>query len=317
MQLEDIKNIAVVGAGLMGHGIGLAYALGGYRVTLNDLNEAILDRAIANIKSNLEMLQEHKVISKEAISATLSRINTNSNLREAVAQADFVTEAVLEDLELKRKLFKELDLYSPKQAILASNTSSLLISDFGSEVKREGKVVITHWFNPPHLVPVVEIVCGNNTSPETAKVTYALLKKINKIPIRVAKEIPGFLVNRVQMALIREVWSLWEMGIASAEDIDLAIKGSMGLRLASMGPLEICDLGGLDLWFKVAQNLFKEINSSLEPPQLLKEKIERGEKGLKSGRGFFDAKAKWEEKVKERDTALIQMLKLLYWAKGK
>lgn len=151
MQLEDIKNIAVVGAGLMGHGIGLAYALGGYRVTLNDLNEAILDKAIANIKSNLEMLQEHKVISKEAISATLSRINTNSNLREAVAQADFVTEAVLEDLELKRKLFKELDLYSPKQAILASNTSSLLISDFGSEVKREGKVVITHWFNPPHL----------------------------------------------------------------------------------------------------------------------------------------------------------------------
>lgn len=311
MQLEDVKNIAVVGAGLMGHGIGLAYALGGYQVTLNDLNETVLNKAIANIRSNLEMLHDNNVISKEAISVTLSRINTDSNLKKAVEQADFVTEAVLEDLELKRKIFKDLDLYSPEHAILASNTSSLLISDFGSEVKRKGKIVITHWFNPPHLVPVVEIVCGNNTSSETADLSYALLKKINKIPIRVTREIPGFLVNRIQMALIREVWSLWEMGIASAEDIDLAVKGSMGLRLASMGPLEICDLGGLDLWFKVAQNLFKEINNSLEPPQLLKEKLERGEKG------FFEAKAKREEKVKERDKALIQILKLLYWAKEK
>lgn len=317
MVLEDIKNITVVGAGLMGHGIGLAYALGGYQVTLNDVNEEVLHKAMANIKNNLEMLLANDVISQDSVSETIARIKTNGHLEEAVQEADFVTEAVYEDLELKRKIFKDLDLYSPKHAILASNTSSLLISDFGSEVKREGKVIITHWFNPPHLVPVVEIVSGNNTSPETADLAYALLKKIGKIPVRISKEIPGFLVNRIQMALIREVWSLWEMGIASAEDIDLAVKGSMGLRLASMGPLEICDLGGLDLWFKVAQNLFKEINSSLEPPHLLKEKIERGEKGLKSGRGFFDAKAKWEEKVKERDTALIKILKLLYWVKEK
>ncbi len=317
MTLEEIKRITVVGAGLMGHGIGLAYALGGYEVTINDVSHEILEKALRNIKANLEMLLINKVIDQDLAAQALARIKTNVNLKEAVQEADFVTEAVFEDLELKRKLFQDLDLYSPKNAILASNTSSLLISDFGSGVKREGKVLITHWFNPPHLIPVVEIVCGTNTSPETADLTYALLKKINKIPIRVAKEIPGFLVNRVQMALIREVWSLWEMGIASAEDIDLAIKGSMGLRLASMGPLEICDLGGLDLWFKVAQNLFKEINSSLEPPKLLKEKLERGDLGLKSGRGFFDTKATWEEKVRERDKALIQILKLIYWPKEK
>lgn len=312
MNLENIKNITIVGAGLMGHGIGLAYALGGYQVTLNDLNETVLKRAMDNMKYALEMFLENEVITPKAAEETLRRIKTNVHLEEAVREADFVTEAVLEDLELKRRLFKDLDNFCPKHTILASNTSSLLLSDFGSEVKREGKVIITHWFNPPHLIPVVEVVCGNNTSPETANLAYALLKKIKKIPIRVAKEIPGFLVNRIQIALIREVWSLWEMGIASAEDIDLAVKGSMGLRLASMGPLEICDLGGLDLWFKVAQNLFKEINSSLEPPKLLKEKLERGELGLKSGRGFFNARATWAEKVRERDKALLQILKVLY-----
>lgn len=312
MILDDIKKITIVGSGLMGHGIGLAYALGSYQVTLNDLNEAVLKRAMENMKYALEMFLENEVITPKLAEETLSRIKTSVHLEEAVREADFVTEAVLEDLELKRKLFIDLDTLCPEHTILASNTSSLLISDFGSEVKRKDKIIITHWFNPPHLVPVVEIVCGNNTSPETANLAYALLKKINKIPIRVTKEIPGFLVNRIQMALIREVWSLWEMGIASAEDIDLAVKGSMGLRLASMGPLEICDLGGLDLWFKVAQNLFKEIDSSLEPPKLLKEKIERGEKGLKSGRGFFNAQATWAEKVRKRDKALLQLLKLLY-----
>jgi len=310
VQLEDIRNISVVGAGLMGHGIGLTYALGGYRVVLNDTREVILSNAISYIRNDLKTFAESGVISQDMIEETLSHLITTTDLRKAVKDADFVTEAVVEDVEVKRKIFSNLDIFCPKHTILASNTSSLLLRDFASQCKRKDKILITHWVNPPHIVPVVEVVRGEETSDETMELIYALLKKVKKVPVKILKELPGFIINRIQMAMFREVWSIWQQGIVSPEDIDLVVKGSFGFRLAAIGPLATCDLGGLDLWYGIADRLFKVINDAHEPPEALKRKVEAGELGVKTGKGFFNYTQ--DESIKARDKQFIQLLKLLY-----
>lgn len=317
MQLEDIRNISVIGAGLMGHGIGLTYALGGYRVVLNDTREVILSNALSYIRNDLKTLAENGVISQDMIEETLSRLTTTTNLKKAVKDADFVTEAAVEDAEVKREIFSHLDVFCPEHAIFASNTSSLVLRDFTSQCRRKDRILITHWFNPPHIVPVVEVVRGEETSDETMEVVYALLQKVKKVPVKILKEIPGFVVNRIQVGMFREVWSLWQQGIASPEDIDLAVKGSFGFRLAAIGPLATCDLGGLDLWYGIANRLFKVINDAHQPPEALKRKVGAGELGVKTGKGFFDYKTDYftkgqEESVKARDKKFIQLLKLLY-----
>ncbi|UCC91019.1 MAG: 3-hydroxyacyl-CoA dehydrogenase family protein [Dehalococcoidia bacterium] len=317
MQLEDIRNISVIGAGIMGHGIGLTYALGGYRVVLNDTREEILTNAISHIRNELKTFAESGLISQDMIEKTLSRLTTTTDLKEAVKDADFVTEAAIEDVGVKRKIFTDLDIFCPEHSILTSNTSSLVLRDFTSQCKRRDKILITHWFNPPHIVPVVEVVRGEETSDETMELVYALLKKVKKLPVKILKEIPGFVVNRIQTGMFREVWSLWQQGIASPEDIDLAVKGSFGFRLAAIGPLETCDLGGLDLWYGIADRLFKVIDDAHQPSEALKKKVEAGELGLKSGKGFFDYSVDYftkgqDERVKTRDNKFIQLLKLLY-----
>ncbi len=313
MRLEQIKNVCVVGAGLMGHGIGLTYALGGYRVILNDINDEILSIATRRIRDNLEILAENAVIVWGSVDEVLSHIKVTSDIEEAVRDADFITEAVSENVEVKRDIFNRLDTFCPRHTILASNTSSLSLKDFAAGIRRKDRTLITHWFNPPHIVPVVEVVRGEDTSDEVFEVVYALLKKVKKIPVKIHKEIPGFIVNRIQMGMIREVWSLWEQGIASPEDIDLAVKGSFGFRMAAIGPLETCDLGGLDLWYNITERLFKLISSAQKPPEALRRKVESGVLGLKSGRGFFDYTEQGRvDAVKLRDKRFIQLLGLVY-----
>ncbi len=317
MPLEAIKNVSVIGAGIMGHGIGLTYARHGYRVALNDLNETILANAMSHIRDELRTLAENELISPDMTETTLARITTTTDLKEAVKDADFVTEAVWEDVELKQKLFRDLEMLCPEHTILASNTSALLLKDIAAYCQRKDKVVITHWVNPPHLVPLVEVVGGEETSAATMELAYNLLKKLKKVPVKIRREIPGFILNRLQAALMREVWSLWQQGIASAEDIDLAMKASLGFRWAAVGPLETADLGGLDIFYKVTSQLFKIISDSHEPPEELKEMIADGKLGLKSGQGFFDYDVSYFEegeaaRVKERDRKHIQLLKLWY-----
>lgn len=317
MQLVDIKKISVVGAGTMGHGIGLVYALGGYQVTLNDLSEAILRNAMNHIRDTLETFAENELLSQDMIEATLSRITTTTDLKEAVRDADFVTEVVREDIEVKKKLFHDLDELCPEHTILASNTSALLLRDIASQCRRKDKTVITHWVNPPHLVPLVEVVRGDDTSDETLELAYDLLKRVNKVPVKIMREIPGFIHNRLQLAFLREVWSLWQQGIASAEDIDLLVKTSLGFRWAAVGPLEAADLGGLDTFYTVASRLFELISDAHEPPEGLKKMVEAGQMGLKSGKGFFNYDVSYFEEgeaqsVRARDKKHIQLLKLWY-----
>jgi 3-hydroxybutyryl-CoA dehydrogenase len=315
MQLEQIKNISIIGAGTMGHGIGLAYALGGHKVILHDINEDILRNAISQVKSDLETFAECGLLSRDKIIGAVENITTTTNLQRASKNADFVTEAVSENVEVKKKVFTDLDAYCPDHTILATNTSSLTLRDVASQCKRQDKILICHWMNPPHILPAVEVAPGEATSDETMDVICALLKKVNKAPIRMKKEIPGLLHARVQMGLMREIWSVWQQGIASPEDIDLVVKGGFGLRLAVMGPLQMCDMGGLDIWYTAANRLFKDISDTPEPPEELKKLVEAGNLGVKTGKGFLDYGKESTGKdqtntVKKRDRLLLNILKL-------
>ena len=314
-ELDKIQEIAVIGCGLMGHGIAQTFAQKGYSVTMYDLNHSILGRALSQIRSNLETFVEVGHETDESAEKVLSNIRTSVHLQEAVKEAHFVIEAAPEDLMLKMDLFEELDRYCFKEAILASNTSTLPISEIGRKVKEKERLVITHWFNPPYIIPVVEVVRGEMTSQEVFEISFKLMEKIGKKPIKISKEIPGFLINRIQAAMFREVLSLLEQGVAEPEDIDVGVKGSFGLRLAVLGPLATMDMGGLDLLYKGMRYLYPFLNHSTEVQKVLEEKIERGEFGLKTGKGFF----KYEQKEalalssysKERDKKLLYLLKLI------
>jgi len=318
MKFEDIKTVSVLGAGIMGHGIAQSFLMGGYPVRLYDIKDAILDGARAHITQNMELFSRHGLIRQEDIAPSLERLSTTTDLSDAVKGCQFITEAAPENLDLKQSIFASVEEACQEDAIIASNTSSLTLAQIGVRVQAKERLVTTHWFNPPHIVPTVEVVRSDWTSDETFNVTHDLLLKIRKLPIKINKEIPGFLINRIQMAMVREILDLYEQGIASPEDIDKAVKGSIGFRLASIGPLLTIDLGGLKLWLKVCENLFPLISNSKEPPGVLTRLAEKGHDGIKSGKGFYDysnefSKETLDETIRRRDREFLNRLKDLYW----
>ena len=260
-----ISRTAVIGAGVMGHAIAQVFARRGCPVMLYDIGEGLLADAMEKVRANLALYVEMGLENAASVEAVLSRINTTTDLGAAVADAQFITEAVLEDKELKKRIFREIAGAAPRDAILASNTSTLPLALIGEELEERDRLIITHWFNPPHLIPVVEVIRGESTSDETFERTVAFLKFLRKEPVHVRKPLPGFLVNRIQTAMFREIMALLEEGVASAEDIDKAVRGSFGLRLAVMGPLAVVDLGGVHLWHKGAQSLYPLLDASKAP----------------------------------------------------
>ncbi|MBN1856294.1 MAG: 3-hydroxyacyl-CoA dehydrogenase family protein [Dehalococcoidia bacterium] len=314
MRLEDVHAITVVGAGIMGHGIAQTMAMAGYDVCLNDVKQEILDAGLKRVRANLDLFVTHGFITGDETADAFGRITTEVDLEAAVADADIVFEAVKEDIEVKRALFNTLDAICPERTILASNSSALLISDFASATSRLDRVLLAHWYNPPHIVPAVEVIRGSHTSDETFNLMYDLLKKAKKMPVRINKEIPGYLLNRIQIAMLRECWALWQAGIASIEDIDLAVKGSLGFRLASIGPLLTNDLGGNDTICAVADYLFPLISDAHEPPDEYRQMVKDGNYGQKTGKGFYDyTPEEWEAVIAKRDTEFLERLKALYW----
>ncbi len=322
MKLEDIKNITVLGSGIMGHGIAQSFLMGGYPVMLFDISDAILATAKAHVKKNLELFSKSGLIKEEDIEASLQKLSTTTDLEEAVGSADFIIEAAPEDIDLKQDLFEKIESFCSEEAIIASNTSSLTLQAIGERVKNKSRLVVTHWFNPPHIVPTVEVVKNEETSDETVDVAYQLMEKIRKAPVKINWEIPGFIVNRIQIAMVREVLNLYKMGVAGAADIDRAVKGSMGFRLASIGPLLTMDLGGVKLWRSVCANLLPQIDSGTEPSAALDDLIAEGHDGIKSGKGFYDYTTDFSQEdldkvVQQRDREFLNRLKNLYLDKGK
>lgn len=320
MKLEDIKNITVLGSGIMGHGIAQSFLMGGYPVMLFDISEPILATARAHVKKNLELFFRSDLIKEEDIETCMEKLTTTTDLEKAVSNADFIVEAAPEDLNLKQGLFEKIESFSNEDTIIASNTSSLTLKKIGERVKKKSRLVVTHWFNPPHIVPTVEVVQNEDTSDETVDIAYDLMEKIKKSPVKINWEIPGFIVNRVQIAMVREVLNLYKMGVASAADIDRAIKGSMGFRLASIGPLLTIDMGGVKLWRSVCANLLPNIESGTTPPAALDELISEGNDGIKTGKGFYDYTVDFSEEdldkaVQQRDQEFLNRLKDLYLEK--
>jgi 3-hydroxybutyryl-CoA dehydrogenase len=313
LKVADIKKLAVVGAGLMGHGIAQSYAQYGYQVNITDADKQARAGVKNRMKANLETLAEGGIFLKGDVAAILDRVTVVDTLDKAVRGAHFVTEAIFEDLEAKKAIFRDMEKSCPPETILASNTSSFPMTEISSLMKRPERAIVTHWSNPPYFVPLVEVVPGKKTSEDTTRTAYHLLLRVKKVPVRLKKEIIGFILNRVQVAMNREVYYLVEQGVVSAEDMDKAMMTSLGFRLPFQGPLQVRDLAGLAVTLKVDEILLPEINSSTKPSKLLKDMVARGEGGAKSGKGFFEYTPETLAKViRERDRHFIMLLKELY-----
>jgi 3-hydroxybutyryl-CoA dehydrogenase len=300
MNVSDIHNIAVIGAGLMGHGIAQEFALAGYTVHLHDLSDEKLGQALGNIHGNLQRLTDLGMLSLGQRETVLENIHLNTHLADVVGEADVVIEAVFEDLELKLDVFQQLDQLCPERTILASNTSTLLPSRIAAVTHRPDRVLIAHYFNPPYLLPLVELVRHPATSEATVQTMHGLLTKAGKKPAIVQKELPGFIGNRLQAALMREALSLIEHGIASAQDIDIVVTNGFGRRYAAAGPFEVWELAGWDLVLAVMQNVVPTLESSAQISEPLKAKVARGELGVKTGQGYYDWTAEAAEALRKR-----------------
>lgn len=279
-------SVAVIGAGLMGHGIAQIFALSGRQVWLNDLDGQMLAQAVENIRANLAVFVENDLILSEQVEPALARINTTKSLEQAAAQADFVVEAVSENLKLKQSIFKELDEICRPDSILSTNTSVMSITEIAARASNRSRIVGTHFWNPPHLIPLVEVVPGDDTAPETVESAVNLLAEVGKHPVRVKRDVPGFVGNRLQHALWREAVSIVDQGIAEPAEVDEVVKMGFGIRLPVLGPLENADLVGLDLTHAIHEYILKHLDASPEPAPILKRKIDQGHLGFKSGRGL-------------------------------
>ena len=296
-----IKNITVIGPGMMGHAIAQEFATAGYAVTLCGRDEGRLDKAREKIESSLKELAEWELIDNGQAAPALERIALTTDLAAACARADFVVESVVEVLEIKEKLFARLDDICPDHTILASNTSSLMPTTLAAATQRPDRFLIAHYFNPPYLMPLVEIVRGEGTSDEVVDTVFNLYQKMNKRPIICQKEAVGFIVNRLQLALWREAFSIVERGIASPQDVDRAVKDSFGRRLGMVGPFELYEyIDGYDLTLQCEKYILPDIDTTKTSYPLLLEKVEKGELGAKTGKGFYEWTPEFTEKWRKR-----------------
>ncbi len=281
----EIKKICVLGAGTMGHGITQLMAQNGYEVSLRDIEDRFVQGGLNSIKKNLQKFSVEKgKMTQSQADAILARINGTTDLKKAVAQAQLVIESISEEMPLKKKVFKELDEVCSPETILASNTSGLSITAMGAVTKRPDKVVGMHFFNPPTVMKLVEIIPGTKTSNETYNVIKELSIKLGKEVIT-SKDSTAFIVNRMFIVLVNEAAKIIHEGIATPEDVDKGCRLGLG---HAMGPLTTIDMTGIDIGLHVAEQMLEEFGDAYHPCPLLKMKVRANELGIKTGKGFYD-----------------------------
>lgn len=310
--VHNIKKVVIAGAGIMGSSMAQLFAAGGYCVTLYDISEMALDKSRELIRVNQKTLTQDSG-SGEAEKKDIWENMTLSCEKECFAEADFVIEAIIEKMEIKHSFWKEVSVIVPERAVLTSNTSGLSLTEIAQAVKNPERFCGMHWLNPPHICPLVEIIRGEKTAPETVDIVYDLACDIHRYPVRLQKEVPGFLVNRFQFAILREAMSLAEAGVARKEDIDKVFKYGLGLRYACLGPFEIADLGGLDTFYNIASYLFADISDEKNVHDMLAQLYRNGDFGVKTGRGFYDyGNGRDREVIEKRDRNFMKVAKCLY-----
>ena len=283
----------------MGHGIAIEFALAGYDARLHSRSKESLERARGMIGDSLGRLRDLGRVSEQQAEAVPGLVRMSINLADVVGDADLVIESIYEDIDAKIELFGRLDELCPDRTILASNTSSFLPSKLAAATARPDKVINAHFLNPPFFVPLVEVVPTEETSEETTSIVMELLATLGKQPILVEREAPGFVASRLQMALLREALWLVENEVASAEDVDKAISAGLGRRWATAGVLQVLEVAGWDLISRVAADVFPHL-SNADDPALLREMVERGNIGVKAGKGFYDWTPEQTEDLRRR-----------------
>jgi enoyl-CoA hydratase/3-hydroxyacyl-CoA dehydrogenase len=321
MKIEDVRKVSVIGAGQMGYGIAEVALLAGYNVSLRDIREDLVEQGVAMINESLQKLMSKKLVSeKQYHRITQEQLQACVDLEEALRDTDLVIEAVFEDFNLKKQVFRDLDKFCSKSAIMATNTSTMSITEISLSTKRPEKVVGLHFFNPAVLMKLVEVIKGDHTSEETMRISYHFCLKIKKVPVRVEKDIPGFIVNRVQAPSGALVGAMVDREIATPEGID-ALMRKLG---KPMGPFELLDFTGIDVSYNARNYFAKAVSPDLAPFNLMKAKVKAGEYGKKTGRGFYDWSrgrpeidlSKATDKVDPKDLLAVQIneaTKLMEW----
>ena len=281
------EQITVVGAGLMGHGMAQIFAVHGHKVLLVDVNKDLLNSAKDRIRANLKNMRQQGV-EFGPIEEIIENIYPTADLGTACEGSAFIFEAVFEDLELKQQIFADLDSLCPSNIILCSNTSVISITEIAEKAVHRERIVGTHFWNPPYLIPLVEVVRAEESADWCITATYDLLARVGKHPVHVHKDVPGFVGNRLQHALWREAFAIIDEGICDPATVDEVIRNGFGLRLPILGPVETADMVGLDLTLAIHNYILKYINADPTPSTTLQVKVETGELGFKSGSGFLE-----------------------------
>ena len=312
MKLEDIKKIGIAGAGTMGSGIAQIFAQKGYEVIIIDIAEKFLENAKKIISINQSNLIEENIITKQEAEDSLKNISYTTD-KKAFADSDVIIEAIIEKMDIKQDFWEEVEAIAKEDAILATNTSGLSITDICKKVKNKGRFVGMHWWNPPHIIPLIELIKGAETADETLDLLTELVQKIGKQSVIVQKDVNGFIGNRIQFAVFREALKIVEDGIATVEDVDKAMKYGPGFRYPVLGPFETADLGGLDTFYYISSYLFNELSDAKEPTPILQELMDNKTLGVKSGKGFYDySNGKDKEAMRRRDKNFFKMLKHIH-----
>lgn len=308
---KDVKRIVIAGAGTMGSSMGETFAKYGYDVTLYDIFPSALEKAGNLIRLNQETEVAEHVVTPEESAALLERIRYSED-KACFDGADLVVEAILEKLDVKHAFWAEISALVSEDAILASNTSGLSITAIAEVVKRPERFGGMHWINPPHLIPLIEVIQGKKTDDETAAAIRDMALAVEKKPV-IVQDAPGFALNRIQLAVLRECLHIVEQGIATPEAVDDVMKYGLGMRYACLGPFEVCDLGGLDIFYNIASYLFEDLADEKAPFGMLADRFEKGQYGVKTAAGFYDyAGGKDAEKIKYRDRMFTKISKCLF-----